>query len=759
MVEFFIYLILTIIAIAAQKKPPDARAAGLDELEVPVAEDGRAIPVIFGRVRMKSPNVTWFGDMETRRIRKRSGFSKTTVGHKYYLKFQMAFCHGPINKAGNPLFGEKQINPSLAALFDLTLLRPSSYEIPFDDGNFFGGETRGGGASGILHIRAGWDDQMPAPQYKNGITDNNAYRGVVTVDVYKNGSPGGIWIGNSEQLRQITIDFERTTEGWDGEIWYPEKINIARDPDDYEPYNDMNFAHIVYESLTNSKWGMGGSRDQIDDASFRLCADKCYDEGLGGSFKWEHEMEIKAFIDRVCEHMGGGLRWNETIGKWQLVLLRGDYDVETIPLYTPSNSKLIEYETVGNGERINQITLKYTDIRTFEQTSFTAHDLGNQMSQNAEIPMTLDRPGLTDAATARAHLTREIFTRVSPMSKIKIDVFRGTSPMGYAGVFKYQEPVHHLLPRVYRALKVGKGDIETTMMKVEAVADVWAESNESWLITQPPLTPPSDPPPPDDGSDNLSGPGIVNSNSTTPPVDPDPNSTYIPAPGSTGDWAGHDGEFADYDPDTDSWTFTPIPNHTFIYDETANEWYEYVDGIQLPPPWIADILTDKGDIIVFNGTDYVRKPVGSNGEALIADSTDAAGVRYKALEAAVVDMRGATWVRGGAAIVIPTNVVYIHCPTAGQIAKVVIATGPIGTNGSCVVDVWKNAVFPPQVADSITASAKPTITAGVSYQDITLTGWNKTVNAGDWLAFNLDSSSLFRFVSVQLFIFQPSAVL
>ena len=630
MYEFFVYLILAIITIAAQKKPPDAKAAGLEELDVPVAEDGRALPVIFGRVRMKAPNVVWYGDMETRRIRKRSGFSKVTVGHKYFLKWQMVFCHGPVNKGGNPLFAEKPMNPFITGLglTDLTLLAPGSYDIPFDDGNFFGGETRGGGISGILHIRAGWSDQMPAPQYKNGITDNNGYRGVVTVDVYKNGSPGGIWIGNSEQLRLITLDFERTDAGWDGDVWYPEKLAIARTPTGTEAYNDVNFAHIVYECLTNRVWGMGGARELIDDASFRACADKCYTEGLGGSFKWEHEMEIKAFIDRVCEHMGGGLRWNETIGKWQLVLLRGDYDPATLPLYTPSNSKLISYETVGNGERVNEITLKYTDPRTFEMTSFTAQDLGNQMSQDAQIPMTLERPGLTDAATARAQLTREIFSRVSPMSKIKIEVFKGAGFMGFAGVFKYQEPLHHPTPRIYRALKVSKGDVETTVMVIEAVADVWAESNESWLITEPPVNPDPDPPPPDNGDDDLTGPAIGNSNSTTPPVSPDPDTTYIPAPGSTGAWAGHDGEFADYDPETDSWSFTPIPDHTFIYDETANRWYEYVGGVQLPPPWIDDILTTKGDLIVFDGTDYVRQPVGDNDQILSVDSSSPTGLAY-----------------------------------------------------------------------------------------------------------------------------------
>lgn len=61
--------------------------------------------------------------------------------------------------------------------------------------------------------------------------------------------------------------------------------------------------------------------------------------------------------------------------------------------------------------------------------------------------------------------------------------------------------------------------------------------------------------------------------------------------------------------------------------------------------------------------------------------------------------------------------------------------------GSIVVDIWKDtyANFPPTDADSITASAPPTITTATKSQDTTLTGWTVAVAAGDVLRFNVDS--------------------
>ena len=61
--------------------------------------------------------------------------------------------------------------------------------------------------------------------------------------------------------------------------------------------------------------------------------------------------------------------------------------------------------------------------------------------------------------------------------------------------------------------------------------------------------------------------------------------------------------------------------------------------------------------------------------------------------------------------------------------------------GSIVFDIWKDtfANYPPTVADTITASAKPTVSAAMKSTDSTLTGWTTAITAGDTLRFNVDS--------------------
>jgi hypothetical protein len=92
-------------------------------------------------------------------------------------------------------------------------------------------------------------------------------------------------------------------------------------------------------------------------------------------------------------------------------------------------------------------------------------------------------------------------------------------------------------------------------------------------------------------------------------------------------------------------------------------------------------------------------------------------------------------------------------PWACTITQVtLLSADPAITSGSIVIDIWKDtyANYPPTVADTITASAKPTITSGIKSQDAVLTGWTTTIAAGDILAFNVDSVTALKRVRVDL---------
>lgn len=73
--QVVIALALTAISYALTPRPKveKPQAAGLDDFSFPTAEEGRAIPVVFGTVTITGPNVVWAGDLKVDPIQKKGG--------------------------------------------------------------------------------------------------------------------------------------------------------------------------------------------------------------------------------------------------------------------------------------------------------------------------------------------------------------------------------------------------------------------------------------------------------------------------------------------------------------------------------------------------------------------------------------------------------------------------------------------------------------------------------------------------------------
>lgn len=56
----------SVVSYLIAPKPPQAQAAETKDMEAPVAEAGKPIPVVFGTVTVKGLNVLWFGDKRKR---------------------------------------------------------------------------------------------------------------------------------------------------------------------------------------------------------------------------------------------------------------------------------------------------------------------------------------------------------------------------------------------------------------------------------------------------------------------------------------------------------------------------------------------------------------------------------------------------------------------------------------------------------------------------------------------------------------------
>jgi hypothetical protein len=96
--------------------------------------------------------------------------------------------------------------------------------------------------------------------------------------------------------------------------------------------------------------------------------------------------------------------------------------------------------------------------------------------------------------------------------------------------------------------------------------------------------------------------------------------------------------------------------------------------------------------------------------------------------------------------------------TTGIVADVIVPFGMTITGwtiisdqtGSIVVDVWRDsyANYPPDVADTIAGTEKPTLSSASKNQDNTLSSWTTSITAGDILRFNVDSAATVQRVTL-----------
>lgn len=71
--QLVVWLVTTLIQYVLAPRPPQPPPPEPGQPEVPTAEEGRPIPVVFGTVLLKSPNVVWYGDLRTTPIKKSGG--------------------------------------------------------------------------------------------------------------------------------------------------------------------------------------------------------------------------------------------------------------------------------------------------------------------------------------------------------------------------------------------------------------------------------------------------------------------------------------------------------------------------------------------------------------------------------------------------------------------------------------------------------------------------------------------------------------
>lgn len=284
--------------------------------------------------------------------------------------------------------------------------------------------------------------------------------------------PGFVWGHNNPYIKNPAFRLQRRSRGLTEETAVIQDPTNAISPDDIR--KDSNPAHIIYECLTNTDWGMANDAALIDTTSFNLAADTLFNENFGLSFQWDRNTTVQAFVDSVIKHIEGAIYIHPTSGLWTLKLFRADYDTADLPTYDTSNSTITSFGRRLLGETINEMTITWTNPRNLKSEPITVQDLGNIIQQGTTIPDKRDFPGIRRRDIAALICQRELRSAAAPLATATVKVMRSGYSLVPGSVIKLTSVEHDLNAVVFRVLEVNYGRVGQRDITLTLLEDIFA---------------------------------------------------------------------------------------------------------------------------------------------------------------------------------------------------------------------------------------------------------------------------------------------
>lgn len=433
-----------------------------------------------------------------------------TIGYRYFMSIHMGLSRGPVDEIVQIDVGDVRAWPlpdgdseSVSGLMTIAEGPNGQGVAQYEDGtsefvsastintaratgdytiaaeNLFGGDKKEGGVAGSLRVMMGSVTQV-VPAYIKTLMGGRVpdFRGVATLFF------DGLLTSMNPYPKTWQFRVRRTNSGWDGEVWQPSLAAIWMRNGTIKA---MNGAHILYEAFTNRDWGRGLSRDWIDETTWLKAAQTLYNEGFGLCLRYNRQSELSNFIQEVVDHIGGSIYPDRSNGRLALSLLRDDYDLDDVPLFT-TNTGLIalnEVETASQEDLVNEVVVKWTDPITKTERSARVQNLALNQSMGASNSTTRTYAGVPDVDLALRMCQRDLEANSNSIKRFTVVLDRRAARLSPGMVFRISVPERNIFNAILRAGKVteaGDGDGRIT---VQAGLDVYGLPSASFVAAQP----------------------------------------------------------------------------------------------------------------------------------------------------------------------------------------------------------------------------------------------------------------------------------
>lgn len=247
---------------------------------------------------------------------------------------------------------------------------------------------------------------------------------------------------------------------------------------------DANPAHIIYECLTDTSWGLGEPPSNIDVVSFQDAARTLFAEQFGLSLVWDAMSAIEDFVNLILSHINAALFTDPATGLLKLKLVRDDYDRDTVREVNPDNARLTKFSRKAWGDTVNEIQVSWTDPADEDASKVVLQDDGNIAQQGSVSSSNSDYPGVRRLDLAWRLAERDLRVASAPLSTGEAEanrMFFDAEPME---VVKLHWPEYGIESVYARITSVTYGGLGASAISLALAEDVFSYTLAEYTGTQ-----------------------------------------------------------------------------------------------------------------------------------------------------------------------------------------------------------------------------------------------------------------------------------
>jgi hypothetical protein len=438
----------------------NARPQQLNDVNFPRATEDAPIPLILGKARMNAPNTIWFGDFSSIPITvkvKTGLFSskRVVVGHRYFLGVDLALGMGPDLQMSEIYMDDK-------LLWSGTVSPTVPTTITIDKPSFWGGYKDGGGWTGTATYYPGGLDLTgnPINSYVEGVVGVGEVPGYIgTAHIVFEGN----YIGETAQLRKMAFVMENHTN------------DLGGLPDSGKVGDDMNPAEAIYQIFVNKWRGMGVSPGDLDITALRALGNTCHAEGNGVSIVITAETQGSKLIQEIMRQVDGIAHQDPDTGKIVFKLIRGDYDVASLPIYDEDDIiKVTNFSRTGWDEVVSQVKISFPQRDKESNAVAVSQDMATITMIGRMRSTTLSMPFVYDKSLANQIASRERAQLSVPLFRITLEMNRNANTLRPGDVFRLNWPDYGFSNLVMRVQEFDFGSLLDGRLVVKCLQDSFA---------------------------------------------------------------------------------------------------------------------------------------------------------------------------------------------------------------------------------------------------------------------------------------------